>query len=259
MGSVRFRLVTFNIAHGRGLTPLQGLTPRRRLQMNLVKIAALLHKLKPDVVALQEIDQCSCWAGNFDELEYLRRHARFPHAVFGINTRREGVFNLCYGNALLSRHPIVRSENVVFGQKSVGEKGFLFAELNVGGRTIPVVNLHLHYRSRNLRLKQLDRLVPWLHQHHRAHGVRWRMPPLVCGDFNTPSHAGDATAVLLRHMHDFANYAMHPQVDGTFPSPWPQRTLDFVFLPPACDHVHCEVVDTMLSDHRPVMVDFTLH
>jgi len=78
MGSVRFRLVTFNIAHGRGLTPLQGLTPRRRLQMNLVKIAALLHKLKPDVVALQEIDQCSCWAGNFDELEYLRRYLEEP-------------------------------------------------------------------------------------------------------------------------------------------------------------------------------------
>ena len=92
----RLRLLTFNIAHGRGLNPIQGLTSAQKLKNNLRKIAKLIERLQPDIVALQEIDECSRWAGNFDHLDYLRMHAGFPHAVFGINTRRKGLLNLCY-------------------------------------------------------------------------------------------------------------------------------------------------------------------
>ena len=75
----------------------------------------LINELNPDVVALQEIDQNSRWAGNFDHLEYLQAHTGYQHAVFGINNRRTGLMNLNYGNAFLSRHPIIESENIVFG------------------------------------------------------------------------------------------------------------------------------------------------
>jgi endonuclease/exonuclease/phosphatase family metal-dependent hydrolase len=258
MTSTRLRLVTFNIAHGRGLTPVQGFTLPRKIRTNLLKIAHLLHELKADVVALQEIDQCSRWAGNFDHLEFLRRHAHFPYAVFGITTRREGLFNLSYGNAILSRHPIVESEAITFGQRRIGEKGFLFAELDVRGRCVPIINLHLHYRSRVHRFRQLDRMMAWLTLKHRAHGERWRTPPIVCGDFNTPGTVSDATASLLSHLHDFADYSLHPRQGRTFPSPWPSRTLDFVFLPPACRHPRDEVPRSFLSDHRPVLVEFSL-
>ena len=40
----RLRLVTFNIAHGRGLTPIQGQTSNRNLRSNLRRIAALLDR-----------------------------------------------------------------------------------------------------------------------------------------------------------------------------------------------------------------------
>src|SRR5277367_2244919 len=120
----RLRLVTFNIAHGRGLTPIQGLTSLRKLRLNLRRIAGLLEKLGADLVALQEIDECSVWAGNFDHLDYIRAHAGYSHAAFGINNRRSGLVNLCYGNAILSRFPITDTETIVFGRKKVGEKGF---------------------------------------------------------------------------------------------------------------------------------------
>ena len=44
----------------------------------------------------------------------------------------------------------------------------------------------------------------------------------------------------------------------TFPSPLPRRALDFIFLPAGCVNVKCEVVRSILSDHRPVVVDFEL-
>src|SRR5690606_14827921 len=116
----RVRIVTYNIAHGRGLAPIQGMTSRRRIRATLLKIAGLLADLNPDIVALQEIDENSRWAGNFNHLEFLREFGGFEHSVFGINNRRSGLLNLSYGNAFLSRHPITEWENIAFGQSQVG-------------------------------------------------------------------------------------------------------------------------------------------
>ena len=176
--------------------------------------------------------------------------------MFGINTRRQGLINLCYGNAFLSRHPIAATETVVFGQRSVGEKGFLFAEFDLGGRLIPVVNLHLHFSSREHRIRQLGRLLAWLRDQQRSRRAHWHVPPLICGDFNNPGTSPDATAALLSHLSDYHDYVLHPVKGRTFPSPLPSRLLDFVFLPPACLSVRSEIVRSFVSDHRPVLVDF---
>lgn len=254
----RLRIVTYNIAHARGLNPIQGITTQRKLRINLRKIAALLDRLAPDIVALQEIDERSRWAGNFDHLDYLRVHTRFPHAVFGINNRRTGLLNLSYGNAVLSRHVVRVAETVVFGTRRLGEKGFLYVELDLGGQCVPFINLHLHFSSRAQRLLQLERLLGWLREKHRLHARRWSVPPIICGDFNNPGTRDDATASLLSHLSDYCDYQLFPAGGMTFPSPLPQRALDFVFLPAGCTAAKCEVVSSMLSDHRPVMVEFEL-
>ncbi len=254
----RVRILTLNIAHGRGLNPIQGLTSQRKLRLNLRKIARLIEGLKPDIVGLQEIDECSRWAGNFDHLEYLRLHTGYRHAVFGINTRRQGLLNLSYGNAFLSRHPILTSETIAFGQRSVGEKGFLYAEFDLEGRRVPLVNLHLHFSSRAHRIRQLGRMLAWLREKHHGRRHHWDVPPIICGDFNNPGTSPDATATLLSHLSDYHDYVLHPQKGRTFPSPLPSRLLDFVFLPPACLDIRSEIVRTFVSDHRPVLVDFSL-
>jgi len=258
VSSHRIRLISFNIAHGRGLTPIQGLTSSRKLRYNLRRIADLLGELGADIVALQEIDECSVWSGSFDHLDYLRTHSGFAHAAFGINNRRSGLVNLSYGNAILSRMPIVETETIAFGRRKLGEKGFLFAEIDIGGRTLPLVNLHLHFGSRRRRLIQLDLLVTWLRAKERERGAGWAVPPVVCGDFNTPDKGGDATASLLSHLCDYGDYRLHPLMGRTFPSPLPSRALDFVFVPPGCRGVRSEVVRSFLSDHRPVMVEFSV-
>ncbi len=255
---LRLRLITFNIAHGRGLTPIQGLTSPRKIRVNLRRIAGLLNRLNPDVVAMQEIDERSRWSGNFDHLDYLRVHAKYPFAAFGINNTRLGLLNLSYGNALLSRHPLVETETVVFGQRRVGEKGFLFAEIEAAGRRVPFINLHLHASSRVQRLRQLELLLAWLREKHRTHARRWSMAPIICGDFNNPATRDDATATLLSHLSPYGDYTAHPMDGRTFPSALPSRTLDFVFVPDGCHPVRCEVVPSLLSDHLPVLVEFAV-
>jgi len=254
----RLRLVTYNIAHGRGLRPIQGLQSKRSMLAHLRRIAALLVRLDADVVALQEIDQNSRWAGNFDHLEYLREQAGYAFALHGVTTRRTGLFNLCYGNAFLSRHPLEEGEAVPFGRRTVGEKGFLFAETVIGGRRVPLINLHLHYRSRAARLRQVGEVFRFLEIRHNTRAPFWDVPPIVCGDFNTSGKASDAAAGLLAELEHFAVYTLHPENGRTFPSPLPARALDFVLVPAGLEVTRCEVVRSWLSDHRPVLAEVKL-
>ncbi|MEX2045470.1 MAG: endonuclease, partial [Opitutus sp.] len=152
--------------------------------------------------------------------------------------------------------PIRAAETVVFGQRKLGEKGFLYVELEVGGRCLPIVNLHLHFGFRARRLRQLELLTVWLREKHRLHRSTWAVPPIICGDFNNPGTRGDATASLLSHLSDYCKYEMYPTFGWTFPSPLPQRALDFVFLPSGCIGARCEIIQSMLSDHLPVAVEF---
>src|SRR3954462_10292788 len=81
----RLRLLTFNIAHARGPSPIpQSLRRVVTLRRNLQRIAHLIPRLKVDIVALQEIDETSRWAGSFDHLAYLAEQTGLAHAVHGI-------------------------------------------------------------------------------------------------------------------------------------------------------------------------------
>lgn len=253
------RLVTFNIAHGRGLSPYQGLVGSAGIRRNLLKIAGLLHKLKADVVALQEVDVDSHWNDRVDMLEFLRVHAEFPHSAMGVTNTRSGRKPLNYGNGFLSNFPIRSHESVPFGKAKMGGKGFLFAEIDVGSsHLLPIVNLHLDFKSRGSRLRQIDRLFDYVEHHYPRRGHDWLVPPVYCGDLNNPSHRPDATLSLREQVARHGNYTVHP-IDGhTFPSPWPVTGLDFVFLPPACRGARSEIVRSVVSDHRPVQVDFVL-
>jgi endonuclease/exonuclease/phosphatase family metal-dependent hydrolase len=256
----RLRLLTFNIAHARGALPLhQGLRSKARIRANLVKIARLIQRLEADIVALQEIDENSRWSGSFDHLAFLREHTGLPHAAFGINNRRTGRYHLNYGNAVLSRFPIVHVETVPFGPGKLGEKGFVFVEIDLGKRKrLPLFNIHMNHRSRPQRLRQISRLMHYLDEQRVHRAAHWGTPPLVCGDFNNPSHKPDATATLLGYFEQTSNYTLLPKTGRTFPSLWPARALDYVFLPEQCREPQAEIVRCLLSDHRPVLVEFSL-
>ncbi len=256
----RLRLLTFNIAHARGAMPLhQGLRSRAKIRSNLLKIARLIQRLDVDIVALQEIDENSRWNGSFDHLAFLSEHTGLAHAVHGVNNRRTGRFHLNYGNAILSRFPIGHSETVPFGSGKLGEKGFVFVEIEVPKRgRLPLLNVHMHHRSLPQRLKQVIRLMRFLDEQQLHRGAHWRTPPLVCGDFNNPSHRPDATATLLGYFEQANNYTLLPKTGRTYPSIWPARALDYIFLPEECQEPKAEIVRSLLSDHRPVLVEFNL-
>jgi endonuclease/exonuclease/phosphatase family metal-dependent hydrolase len=255
----RLKLVTFNIAHGRGLSLYQGFHTEKGIRKNLERIGQLLAETGADIVALQEVDEDSHWNWRINLLDCLRHETGLKHAYLGVNNRRAGKKPLAYGNAILSRHPVRLWENNPFGEATLGEKGFMYAEVDVGGQALPLLNLHLDYRSRERRIMQVEQVLEYLrskpHPNHNGHRP---LAPVICGDFNTHSRrVGDAVRHLFEAVLKHGDYEIHPaQRSATFPAHLPSRALDFILLPHPYRARRCEALKVYLSDHRPVLLEF---
>ena len=73
----KLRIMTLNIAHGRGDSFHQLLQRSATTVANLDVIASLLKDSGADVVALQEADGPSFWSGNFSHIDYLADNGFF--------------------------------------------------------------------------------------------------------------------------------------------------------------------------------------
>ncbi|MEM1221971.1 MAG: endonuclease/exonuclease/phosphatase family protein [Verrucomicrobiota bacterium] len=260
MEPFKLRLLTLNIAHGRGLSAYQGFHSARAIERNLRRIADLLKETQPQIVALQEVDEDSHWNKGIHLLDFLRKDADFKHSHLGVHNRREGRLPLAYGNGLLSQFEIEHAEHEAFGDAVLGEKGFLYTELCLPTGHLPVVNLHLDFRSRRRRIEQVERLIRYLEARHQAKGEETYLSPIVCGDFNSRSgKPNDAVRHFFEYLQGYCAYQLLPTAGRTFPSLLPTHGLDFVFVPPTCEVVHCEVLKSYVSDHRPVLVDLEIH
>jgi len=250
------RMITFNIAHGRGLSLYQGFQSARSIEQNLKKITKVLTDAEADFVAMQEVDNESWWNKNIDLLEVIRLETPYHHSYIGINNTREGAWNLSYGNALLSKHPILTRHNQPFSKSRVGGKGFMYAEIDVDGECVPVVNIHLDFRSRLRRVEQIDKVIEFLEGKDRADGGG-RVQPIICGDFNCPARrSGDAVQRIFRYLEEDKHYKLLPGRARTFPAHFPARTIDFVLMPHRYNVTRVEVLPVYVSDHRPVLVEF---
>ena len=251
----RVRLITFNIAHGRGLSLYQGLHSARYIERNLKKITKVLTDAEVDFVAMQEGDEDSYWNKNINLVEVIRQDTPYHHSYIGLNNVRPGRQSLNYGNALLSRFPISTRHNQPFSQVQLGGKGFMYAEVDIHGAVIPVMNLHLDFRSKWRRVEQIDQVIDFLES--RAAPGGHRLQPIICGDFNCPaSRAGDAVHRLFEYLESDRHYTLMPEKARTFPAVFPTRTIDFVFMPNRFPVIRTEVLPVYVSDHRPVLVEF---
>ncbi|MFW6218381.1 MAG: endonuclease/exonuclease/phosphatase family protein [Verrucomicrobiota bacterium] len=248
--------MTLNIAHGRGLSTYQGFHSAKGIHRNLKRIIHLLRKHRPDIVALQEVDEDSHWNEGIHLLDVIKEGAGYAHSYLGVHNRRQGRLQLAYGNGLLSRFALDHAEHEAFGKAALGEKGFVYAEIALPGRLLPVVNLHLDFRSRIRRIEQVERLIDYLEARGNEKTGDLHLPPVVCGDFNSRSHKpSDAVRHLFDYLERRCAYQMLPTGGRTFPSLLPTHGLDFVFVPPTFEVRRCEVLRSYVSDHRPVLVE----
>jgi endonuclease/exonuclease/phosphatase family metal-dependent hydrolase len=256
------RVCTFNV-HGFG--DAQG---RSRLQETI----AVLGALACDVLVLNEV---LAFNGALERLaDALGMHASYGAAGYG-------------GNAILLREKPRAVENVPLTVHGRELRTALCAELIGPAGPLVIAATHLDDRSEDARCAQLTVL--------RAHLSRASTPHVMAGDFNAVRTADYAPARLLEiaklraknarepprddvafmmdgwgyvdaarlaHAGDSARYAQSlttPLPEGLAVTCWVGTRIDQVWLDARAAAqltcAHARVVETDVSDHRPVVVE----
>ncbi|MEP6865366.1 MAG: endonuclease/exonuclease/phosphatase family protein [Deltaproteobacteria bacterium] len=248
---MRLRLLTYNIHKCIG-----GVDRRYDPQ----RTADVITNLHPDVVLLQEVDHDVPRSNRDRQVDLLGDLVgmRYRSWFSNVDVRGGG----CYGNAILSRYPIVETSNIDLSIRFKKKRSVLHGVIRVrehdheaGGepidRTVHVFNMHLGLArfERRIQLKKfLDA--------HPFQGMQHETPVLVGGDLNDVyGGLGD----LLRPA-GFRGIERRPL---TFPAWGPVRALDAVFVRGGVDFVKLSRCDSEIarraSDHRPLVAEIRLH
>jgi endonuclease/exonuclease/phosphatase family metal-dependent hydrolase len=248
---MKLRLVTYNIHRAIGVD-------RRFRPQRIVEVLA---DHDADVVLLQEVDEGVPRSRELDLAKELAVALGYPHYAVGHNVSlRKGR----YGNATLSRYPILRERNVDLTIGNRKRRGCQHTTLEVGPRSgsrhrLEVFNLHLGLSVRERR-QQVGLLASSPEFSRAVHD----QVCLVGGDFN------DWRSQLRPFFVDVLDFRCAtdrqtrrgPRAIKTYPSFSPQGGLDKIFYRGAlrelgiyrCRHQ----ISKVASDHLPLIGDFEL-
>jgi endonuclease/exonuclease/phosphatase family metal-dependent hydrolase len=249
------RVITYNIHHGEGMDKKFGVE----------RIAKLLMAEKPDIVALQEVDQGTKRASRVDQPAEFARLMGMK-VVFGRNIAYDGGG---YGTAVLTRLPIRSKESVKLKsfypptKENPEQRGVQVIELGEKGEPgFLFLCTHLDFRpaedERMASAKTINELV-------RKRGGE---PAIIAGDFNATRESGPIREFEKEWVVAGGEMeSAKPQADGratenrlsallTYPADLPDRWIDYVLYRPAerWKVVEVRVLDeAVASDHRPVL------
>jgi endonuclease/exonuclease/phosphatase family metal-dependent hydrolase len=230
---MRLRVVTWNVHGCVGIDRV--FDPHRT--------AAALGTLRPDVALLQEVGDNTGVHPPIDQASHLANELGLTCAV-GITLRAS---EHGYGNATLTRLPVLDSESVDLSY--VGREPRLCLRVVVGrdGLRLTTLNVHLGLGAGERR-HQLGQLLPTID--------RPADHPLVMGgDFNDVP-PGPVTFTLHRRLRDAARGTRRPR---TFPSRFPLFRLDRLYtsfdVRVGAVYVDRSPLFRRASDHLPVVCD----
>ena len=247
---MRLRVLTYNIHRAIGVD--------RRFRPE--RIVDIISNYKADIVLLQEVDEGAPRSRELDLAKELATDLGFPYHAVGHNvTLRKGR----YGNATLSRYPILSERNIDLTIDLWKRRGCQHTAIALDGhegsknqRKLDVFNLHLGL-SAGQRARQIELLA-------RSREMTDLRPDAACivgGDFN------DWRSLLVPFLTQGMNFrSATDSATGrplrTYPSFFPRGPLDRIYYrgPMALLSAHrCRLrLSRLASDHLPIIADFEL-
>lgn len=243
----RLRVMTYNI---RSCVDMSG-------RVAPEATADAIRLLKPDVVALQEVDDGMPQTGRLDQAQYLSGQLGMEFSFCPTVLHPEGR----YGLAVLSRY---RMEVIRCGRLPVlrpfrlQQRGAVHALVHSPGGPFHLFNTHLSLLGAE-RLLQIRHLM-------RAHwlgSVSHGEPLVFCGDLNSipglPVYRRLATHLI--DVQTAGKRSLH-RARSTFSSRHPRLRLDHMFVSPGFQVMGAEVPAygpyQIVSDHLPLCADLRL-
>jgi len=239
---VRLTVMTYNIHHAEGTDK----------KLDLERIAGVIRSCEADVVALQEVDQGTERTNRSDQPAELAKLLDM-HVAYGPAMDYQGGK---YGNAVLSRRPIVWSKTLPLPYRA-GERReprvAVTARCKVGGgREILFASTHLdHTREPSDRLSQAQALGIVA----VTHFTKERLPCILAGDFNC--EPGSPPMVQLQEH----GWTIVSGSDASYIGAAEKKSIDHILVSWPADWrmIESRVIDEpVASDHRPVVVKLEL-
>jgi endonuclease/exonuclease/phosphatase family metal-dependent hydrolase len=238
------RILTYNVHRCVGVD--------RRL--DVARVAHVIARLRPDIVALQELDVGRARTGGVDQAhEIARRLEMAVHFHAALKVEEE-----LYGDAILTTCPerLVQAGPLpgYSRMQALEPRGALWVQVEIDGRSVQIINTHLGLVPREQQIQARWIAGPkWL-----AHPDRVG-PTILLGDFNAT-----ATSIVYRTFTDrlepARNLAPHKSPTSTFPSTLPVLRIDHVFVSEEIlvkdVFAPFDALTRIASDHLPLVMDF---
>jgi len=246
---LRVRLLLYNIRYATGTgpafhLPIPGAGYLRSSRQVLSQITEFVKSQHPDVVGLIEVDTGSIRTGMINQADFIARslgHYSTYECKYGVASVNHFVPIIRkQSNAFLAA-PSVRGERFHYFDTGIKR---LIIELELDDIAIFLVHLSLKFRHRQYQLRHLYDLVRSCSK-----------PVIVAGDFNT--YWGDHEIYLFTQAARLrsANARGLP----SYPSRSPRKEIDFILHSDQIEINRFEIPDIRLSDHLPLICDFTIH
>ncbi|KPP98896.1 endonuclease/exonuclease/phosphatase family protein [Marinobacter sp. HL-58] len=220
------------------------------------RIARVIARSHPDVVALQELDVGRSRSLNLDQAHQIAHHLKMTyqfHPAIHLEEER-------YGDAILTHLPqrLVKAALLpgLPGRPALEPRGAIWVAVEFNGRELQIINTHLGLSPAE-RNAQVNALLgdDWLGND------ACRQPVILCGDFNAiPSSA--AYQRLARQMNDVQLQAPGHRPAATFSSRFPALRIDHIFVSSDLQISGLETYRSQLarvaSDHLPLLARVTV-
>ncbi|HAU30715.1 MAG: Endonuclease/exonuclease/phosphatase [Desulfotomaculum sp. 46_296] len=219
------RVLTYNIHHGEGAGGI-----------SLTKIAAVIRKSSPDLVALQEVDM-------FMPRSFFANQARRLAKMLGLQyvfgRAASWLIIMRYGNAVLLRGTILQHNNLVL-TKGRECRALLRTRIKTGQcPAFHFLNTHLGLSSdeRRAQADKIAQVVSVL-----------KGPVVLAGDFNAGPEAEE-----FKSLNCLLNFSA--LTNPTYPSHEPVCFLDNILVSRHWSVLRAATVKSLASDHLPLIVD----
>jgi len=220
------------------------------------RIARLIARHEPDIVALQEIDVGRVRTDSADQAQVIADH-------LGMDVHFHGALHLereRFGDAVLTHLPmrLIKAADLPRLPLSPTSepRGALWVEIKAFGKKIQFINTHLSLRGRERRA-QVESL---LSRHWLGH-PKCQTPTILCGDFNLQPNSRE-WQTLNTALSDVQNATLDHIPQKTFASRLPTLRIDHIFIDNALQAIGVQIPNNALarvaSDHLPLIADIRL-
>ncbi|MDA7605373.1 endonuclease/exonuclease/phosphatase family protein [Verrucomicrobiales bacterium] len=227
----RLRVLCYNIHHAKGVDG----------KLDLPRIAKVILSVEPDLVALQEVDQNTKRSGKVDQVAELSRLTKIK-SVFGSNIDFQGGH---YGNAILSRFPIIKRKNFHLPNVDSGEQRGVLESIIKISEEQSIIFLATHFDHRPLSEERLAS-AKFI---NRMISISDSKPAILAGDFNDVPDSSTLKEIGKLWLRT------NTEIAPTIPVSKPTRQIDYILVRPKkrWKVIESKVLDEELaSDHRAI-------